>query len=154
MGEFQVSTSWWTDMSQGPHIPNRKLMRSLLVLCAIAFWTGGGRVAWATCGDYLHGHKPQATLTLDNLPDDTSVLPVPRPQHQPGPVCTGPQCQRHLPWPAGPTKVAESGPPNDAIVFVMALVDIRKADPLRIAVRPTLVVDGPANRIFRPPRAV
>ena len=129
------------------------LMRGLLLLGAIAFWTGGGQVAWATCGDYLHGHKPAPSFTLDDLPADSSMLPTRPLQHQPDPICRGPQCQRHPPLPAAPSKAVKPGAFSDAIVSAIASVEIRAADPLRLALRSTMAIVGPADRIFRPPRA-
>src|SRR5436190_12989676 len=93
---------WQCDMvCRGTLTPNRWLMRgSLLSLCLYIVLTGGANSAWATCGDYLHGHMPNHGNGQLQLPADFeqhSNMPA-------RPACSGPHCQQDHQAPAAPTK--------------------------------------------------
>lgn len=75
-----------------------------------------------------------------------------QPQRLPGPVCTGPHCQRDQHIPAAPTKAVQVPTFTDAILATMSAIQI--ADTFLFS-QPTDIdqVTGLAGRIFRPPRA-
>lgn len=137
-------------MSHSRHAQTRLLTRSILLMCAVGLWIGSGRPAFATCGDYLRGHQSPDRVTLDDVPDDRDSLPTPRPT----PICNGPQCQRHTPVPAAPSKAVELSASSDAIVAAITSVLIRDAQQPGPTVPLAVVVNGTADRVFRPPRAL
>ena len=136
---------------------NRKLVRvlqtSLLLIFTLVVNAG---TAWATCGDYLHGHRHIAGQMDRHTPfvANLSKLGQSRPLEQtPGPVCSGPNCQSGNRSPLLPTRVIEIPSHSDAILAsttVLLRGDVRSSSQLdQVA-----AVDGPADRLFRPPRSV
>lgn len=120
---------------------------SLMSLCLLMFVACDARSAFATCGDYLHGHgTPMPNHNGLNAPFSDHQVPMP------GPRCTGPQCQQNQQKPAAPTKTVQIQISTDAILTtVSALSDAddfcgyqsADSDP----------IEGFVCRVFRPPRA-
>lgn len=144
---------WPCDMIAGrTSVPTRFITRgSLLSLCLLAFLACDARPAWATCGDYLHGHSP----AVANRSDSQMGLPMADQDHRPTPrpKCTGPQCQQNRHTPGAPTKSIPVPVPSDAILMVVAAltsVDDFFCHRIATADRP---VAGFLGGIFRPPQA-
>ena len=70
------------------------------------------------------------------------------------PVCSGPQCRQRDPVPAAPTRAVNLPHSSDAILCTIARLTVGDENSLFLATPIDHVVDGPADRIFRPPRAV
>lgn len=139
-------------IARRPTAPIRLITRgSLLSLCLLAFLAGDARPAWATCGDYLHGHSPTAA----NHSDGHVSLPMVDQDHRPAPrpKCTGPQCQQNRQTPVAPTKSVPVPVSSDAILMVVAA--LTSADDFsghRIA-NADHPITGFVVGIFRPPQA-
>jgi len=141
---------------RGIQTPRRLFIRgSLLSLGLLVFLTCETRIAQATCGDYLHGHKPAVTvnpiLSLAS-PDLIIARPESRPEPSPTPICTGPHCQRDQQAPATPSKAIQIPTFTDAI---LATIEPCMSVEIAGVARPTNIdrLTGPVGRIFRPPRA-
>lgn len=136
---------------------------SLLSLCLLAVCHVGSQSAWATCGDYLHGHAMHghamhgAMIHGQGSQDVTLLITLdhagkPTPA-SPGPVCRGPQCQRHSQAPISPEKAVQVPTFSDAILASLIVLDGADLQAgLSLTDADGLI--GPAGRIFRPPRAV
>jgi hypothetical protein len=138
-----------------------RLGNGLLFLSAMIVCLMDQRPARATCGDYLsgrgmsghgmasnhHGLNSPAS-SPDSLQDSTRQQ-----RSTPFRHCSGPRCQRHDPIPVAPTREITLPGLNEGILCPAP-------DGLRAAPAfhgrcdgEDLVVDGPAGRIFRPPRS-
>lgn len=139
--------------TQGIQTSKRILLRgSLLSLCLAAFCVCDARPAWAACGDYLAGHGGQAMaghgipghdLMANNQSNDSGQRPA----------CSGPQCRQRDPVPAAPTRSVNLPQSSDMILCTIARLTVGDENSLLRATPMDHVVDGPADRIFRPPRA-
>lgn len=138
---------------QGTQTPKRFLLRgSLLSLCLAAFCVCDARPAWATCGDYLAGHGGQA-MAGHGMPGRDSMANHQANDSGQRPVCSGPQCRQRDPVPAAPTRSVNLPQSSDVILCSIAKLAIGGENRLLRAVVVDHVVDGPADRLFRPPRA-
>jgi hypothetical protein len=135
---------WPNGMLWRRFIPMRLITRSgLLMACVIGLSLCSGRSARASCGDYLHGQHQAGTLADHGMPAD----------HSPVPRCHGPYCQRDNPAPAAPHKAVEIPVSGDAILSVITSL-IRQDDSFTLRPMDGVIVEGPADRIFRPPRSI
>lgn len=118
---------------------------SLLLWCFVGLWLLNGRAASATCGDHLHGSSSSPSRTV-------LTMTIPETPARPGPVCSGPQCQRHQPLPAAPqNRVPE---PTFLDAALLAPLDRVANETGSSGTRPDPApVNGPRARIFRPPRS-
>lgn len=133
--------------------PTRFLLRgSLLSLCLVVFCVCGVRPAWATCGDYLAGHGGQA-MAGHGIPGHDSMANHQSNDSEQRPVCSGPQCRQRDPVPAAPTRTVNLPQPSDAILCAIARLTVGDETSLLRATTADHTVDGPADSIFRPPRA-
>lgn len=157
--QFSNNTHFWQlgMSSRRVQTPKRLFIRgSLLSLCVIVFCTCETRLAWATCGDYLHGQvnsvSDDPVRGLASMPDLVFSRSR-KPGHQlPGPVCSGPSCRRDQQVPADPGKAIQVPTFSDAILAtIFVAVNIENAG----VARPTNVdrLTRSTGRIFRPPRA-
>ena len=138
---------------QGLQTPKRFLHRgSLLSLCLAAFCVCGTRPAWAACGDYLASHGGQA-MAGHEMPGHGSMSPHQSNDSEPRPVCSGPQCRQRDPVPVAPTRSVSLPQSSDVILCAIARLMVGDENSLPRATAVDHVVDGPADRIFRPPRA-
>jgi hypothetical protein len=120
---------------------------SLLSLCLLLFVACDARSAFATCGDYLHGHGP--AMPHDNgLNTPFAEQKVPTP----GPRCTGPQCQQNRQAPAAPTKTVQIQVSTDAILTTVSAVS-EADDFCGYQSADSDPIEGFVCRVFRPPRA-
>ena len=121
-------------------------------LCLAVFCVCDARPAWATCGDYLAGHSGQV-MNGHGVPGHGSMA-----NHQANdsghrPACSGPQCRQRDPFPAAPTRSVNLPQSSDVILSAIARLAIGEENSLLRATAVDHVVDGPADRLFRPPRA-
>ncbi|HEY4259103.1 MAG TPA: hypothetical protein VGM98_03035 [Schlesneria sp.] len=132
--------------------PTRFITRgSLLSLCLLAFLACDARPAWATCGDYLHGHSP----AVANRNDSHVRLPMADQDHHPAPrpKCTGPQCQQNRQVPAAPTKSVPTPVSSDAILLVVAVLTNADDFACHRTANADHPITGIIGGIFRPPQA-
>jgi hypothetical protein len=133
-------------------VPNRFITRgSLLSLCLLAFLAGDARPAWATCGDYLHGHGS----TVADRTDSHVAMPIADQDHRsiPGPKCTGPQCQQNRQTPGAPTKSIPVPVSSDAILMVIAVLTNADDFSCHQIANAEHSITGFIGGIFRPPQA-
>ncbi|MEK6258295.1 MAG: hypothetical protein AABP62_06705 [Planctomycetota bacterium] len=138
---------------QDTQTPTRFLLRgSLLSLCLAAFCVCDARPAWATCGDYLAGHGGQA-MAGHGMPAHDSRFNHSSNDSEQRPVCSGPQCRQRDPVPAAPHRTMNLPQPSDMILCTIARLTDDDGSSLLRSTSVDHVVDGPADSIFRPPRA-
>lgn len=122
--------------------------RGWLSLCLFAVLTGGAQNAWATCGDYLHGH-------MDHHVNHHVLFAEPdfgRPAVPSRPICSGPRCQQNRQIPAVPTKAIPTLTFADAILSSLVVLSNTDDDSF-VPVPDVDQLTGELGRIFRPPRA-
>lgn len=133
--------------------PIRLITRgSLLSLCLLAFVACDTRSAWATCGDYLHGHGSPVA----NRPDMQTAMPMTQGDDHasmPGRKCTGPQCQQNRQKPGAPTKTVEVPVSSDAILMAIAAVT-NLDDFSSCQTADAEPITGVVGDILRPPQAI
>lgn len=136
------------------HAPKRLLQRvSLLALCMVLLCVCDARTAQATCGDYLAGRHASVMTGQHRLVSEDHLATTPIGDESQRPVCTGPQCRQSDPIPVTPTRKAELPQKHNAFLTAMfrLMADERSA---WLPIENRCVVDGPTNRLLRPPRAV
>ena len=139
--------------TQGLQTSRRFLLRgSLLSLCLAAFCVCDARPAWATCGDYLAGHGGQ-TMAGHGMPGHDSMANHQLNDLEKRPACSGPQCRQRDPVPTAPTRTVNLPQSTDAILCTFARLTVVDENSLLRTPPLDHVVDGPADRIFRPPSA-
>lgn len=149
--------NWQCDMDwRGLSLaPSRLLTRgSVLSLCLFALLTVDARPAWATCGDYLHGHS-SSSMGEHGLGQPMTMNSLLHSQSQPAggsrPACSGPHCQRDQQTPAAPGKAVQTPQFSDAILVAISALTV--ADDLSGCQAADVDhVQGPVGRVFRPPR--
>ena len=124
----------------------RYCLQWLLLVAAVL---GQGRIAEATCGDYLEKHSPQTA----RIAGDGSAMDRPAAPRQPvnSPVCQGPNCRRHEPIPAKPSNELATPTVMEAtLTRAPVLVALEKSNAEQAF--QTAAISGPPGRVFRPPR--
>lgn len=117
----------------------------LLLIVAVY---GLGRSAEATCGDHLGFQQRPPTLHSLPLPGASQTETTQPPAY---PVCLGTHCQRREPIPARPTNESSWIPAMEGVLTPRAILATTVASHLNRMVQ-AAEIEGPASRVFRPPR--
>lgn len=130
---------------------------SLLLLCVVVICVCNASSAWATCGDYLHGHGMSGhngyAMSEHFSSDSAAALPMSSDRGQ-RPACSGPNCRQRDPVPVAPTKHVDLPQIAEGILSSIARVPSTDGNSAKRATDTDHDVDGPVGRIFRPPRTV
>ena len=117
-------------------------------MCVVAFLTCDCRPVRASCGDYLTRSVTDRDGHSLRVHQSSSPL-----RQTPGPVCSGPHCKQRDQSPMNSFKGIVIAVHMDVI---LAAEDLLRTDDDRLGAWSALqcrVVDGPIDRIFKPPRA-
>ena len=123
--------------------PNRLLLRTLMMLCAVGFCFSDAQPVCAGCGDYVMvngSHMPSHHVQSTSLYNPAV------------PHCTGPECRQRQKSPLSPGESVSLTQPTDLILLAY---DAAPSTSLQAGVTFEGLLgpaDAPAGSIFKPPR--